>query len=38
MKFEIYMYYVAMQSNSSTVGLALQKENYLTFNGIPTYI
>lgn len=35
MKFEIYMYYVAMPSNSSTVR---QKENYLTFNGIPTYI
>lgn len=38
MKFEIYMHHVAMQSHSSAVGLALQKENYLTFNGIPTYI
>lgn len=38
MKFEIYMYYVAMQSNSSIVLLALQKEIYLIFNGIPTYI
>lgn len=38
MKFKIYMYYVAMQSNSLTVRLALQKEIYLTFNGIPTYI
>lgn len=28
------MYYVAMQSNSSTVRLALQKEIYLSFNGI----
>lgn len=26
MKFEIYMYYVAMQSYSSAVGLVLQKE------------